>query len=94
MYEYKPVTDRIKHMRQLVRDRVIEIDSERVMSVTEAYKKYAKVPPIIKLPMATYDICSKMTCRVEDSEIIVGNIGKNFLGSSLCPDWDASWLWK
>ena len=92
MYEYKPVTDRIKQMRQLIRDRVIEIDTERVMSLTEAYKKYANVPPIIKVPLATYDICSKMTCRVEDSEIIVGNIGKNFLGSGLYPDWDAGWL--
>jgi pyruvate formate-lyase/glycerol dehydratase family glycyl radical enzyme len=94
MYEYRPATDRIKQMRQLVRDRVIEIDTERAMNITASYKKNAKVPPIIKLPMATYDICSKMTCRIEDFEIIVGNTGKNFLGCGMWPDWDASWLWK
>jgi pyruvate formate-lyase/glycerol dehydratase family glycyl radical enzyme len=93
MYKFKPVTDRIKHMAQLVRDRVIEVDAERVLSITESYKRNAKVPPVIKMPLATYDICSKMTCRVEDFEIIVGNIGKNFLGSAIWPEWDAGWLW-
>ena len=44
MYEFRPATDRIKLMRLLIRDRVIEIDTERVITVTEAYKKYAKVP--------------------------------------------------
>jgi pyruvate formate-lyase/glycerol dehydratase family glycyl radical enzyme len=90
----RPVTERIKLMRQVVRDRVIDIDMERAMNLTVAYKKYAKVPPIIKLPLATYEICSKMTCRIEDFDIIVGNIGRNFLGCGMWPDWDASWLWK
>ncbi len=94
MYEFKPTTDRIKLMRQLVRDRVIEIDTERVMNLTESYKKNAKMPPIIKIPLATYDICSKMTCRIEDFDLIVGNIGRKFLGSGMWPDWDGSWLWK
>lgn len=94
MTSAKPVTPRIQHMRQLVRDRIIQIDTERVRHVTESYKKNAKVPPIVKIPMATYDICSKMTCRVEDFELIVGNIGKEFLGCGMWPEWDASWLWQ
>jgi pyruvate formate-lyase/glycerol dehydratase family glycyl radical enzyme len=94
MYEFRPATDRIKQTRQLVRDRIIQVDTERAMNLTESYKKNAKVPPIIKLPLATYDVCSKMTCRIEDFEIIVGNTGKNFLGSGIWPDWDASWIWK
>jgi hypothetical protein len=56
MYTFRPTTDRIKHMRQRIRDRVIEIDSERVMNITESYKTYAKMPPIIKIPLTTYDI--------------------------------------
>ncbi|MBN1188433.1 MAG: hypothetical protein JXA46_01660 [Dehalococcoidales bacterium] len=94
MYEFRPVTDRIKLMRQLVRDRVMRIDMERALNLTESYKRHSRVPPAIKMPLATYDICSKMTCRVEDFEIIVGNTGKHFLGCGIWPDWDASWLWK
>ncbi len=94
MYNFRPVTERVKHFRQLVRDRVIQIDSERVMNVTEAYKKYESLPPIIKIPTVTYDIVSKMTCRVEDFDQFVGNIGVNFLGSAMWPEWDNTWLWR
>jgi formate C-acetyltransferase len=37
--------------------------------------------------MATYDVCSQMTVRVEDFEIIVGNKAKHFLGSAVNPEW-------
>ena len=94
MYEFRPTTERIRHMAKLVRDRIIQVDTERVMNVTASYKKNANLPPMIKIPTATYDICSKMTCRVEDFELIVGNIGKHFLGCGMWPEWDASWLWK
>ena len=39
MYQFRKATDRILHMRELVRDRVIEIDMERVQSITKSYKK-------------------------------------------------------
>ncbi|NTW71763.1 MAG: hypothetical protein HGA49_05915 [Eubacteriaceae bacterium] len=94
MYKFRPVTDRIKLMKQLVRDRVIAVDSDRVAALTQAHQKYDKVPPIIKTPLVTYDICTEMTCRVEDFEIIAGNIGKEFLGSGMWPEWDANWLWQ
>ncbi|MPW24392.1 hypothetical protein GC105_01120 [Alkalibaculum sp. M08DMB] len=94
MYKFRSATDRIELMHQLVRDRVIPVDTERVAALTKSHKKNAKVPPIIKTALATYDICSEMTCRVEDFEIIVGNIGKEFLGSGMWPEWDASWLWQ
>jgi hypothetical protein len=35
-------------MRQLIRDRVSQIDNERVMNLTESYNKNEKVPPIIR----------------------------------------------
>ena len=53
MYNFGKTTDRIKHMRSLIRDRVIEIDMERVQSITKSYKANAKVPSIIKIAMAT-----------------------------------------
>lgn len=94
MVEFKPVTDRIQHFRTLIRDRVIAVDTQRMELVTQAYKKYDKVPPMIKMPLTTYEICTNMTCRVEDFELIVGNIGENFLGSALWPEWGVEWLWQ
>ncbi len=79
-----PVTDRIAQMRELVRDRVIAIDAERALNITESYRKHLMVPPSIKRPMATYDVCSKMTCRVEDFELIVGNFGDHLSWAPRC----------
>jgi formate C-acetyltransferase len=94
MYEFRSVTERAKKFRDLVRNRVIEIDTERAVNVTEAYKQYANMPPIIRIPMTTHYLCSKMTCRVEDFDLLAGNIGKNMLGSAMWPEWGGDWLWE
>jgi Pyruvate formate lyase-like len=86
MYEVGPSTDRIVQMRELIRDRVLAIDAERALNVTESYRKNHMVPPAIKRARATYDVCSHMTCRVEDFELIVGNFGTSFLGSAVWPE--------
>ncbi len=94
MHKFGPTTDRIARMRELVRDRVIAIDAERALNITESYRKNLLVPPIIKRPMATYDVCSRMTCRVEDFELIVGNFGTSFLGSAVWPEEGFDWFYK
>ena len=45
MYTFSPATDRILHMRQLIRDRCIRTDAERAVLSTEAHKMYAHVVP-------------------------------------------------
>lgn len=93
MFKPGTTTDRIRLMRQLVRDRVIESDAERAVIKTESCKRNEKAPPIIKRPLATYDACARMTVRVEDFEILVGNKGKNFLGCGHDPEWGgAGWI--
>lgn len=93
MYEFKPVTARIKKMHQLIRDRVIQTDAERAIITTESCKKNEHVLPLIKRPMVIYDVCANMTVRVEDFEIIVGNRAKNFCGSGVNPEWEGEgWI--
>ena len=87
MYKFRPASDRIKHMRELIRDRVLRIDAERALIITDAYKKYENVVPIIKRPLALYELCSKMTVLVEDFEIIVGNKSPYYFGSPQYPEW-------
>jgi formate C-acetyltransferase len=89
MYQFAKATDRILHMRQLIRDRVIQQDAERMLIATEENKKIEHVVPIIKRPMLAKAICERMTCRVEDFELIVGNKGKTFCGSGSDPQWSA-----
>jgi pyruvate formate-lyase/glycerol dehydratase family glycyl radical enzyme len=93
MYQFSPVTDRIQLMHRLIRDRVIRTDAERALITTASYKKNEHMPPMIKRPLAMYDICSQMTVRVEDFEIIVGNKARNFLGSAITPEWEGEgWI--
>ena len=88
MHKSSPVTERIQYMRGLIRDRVIQKDAERAVIITEAYKKYEHVVPVIKKPLAMYEYCAKKRVRVEDFEVIFGNRGENFLGNSYMVEWN------
>jgi formate C-acetyltransferase len=87
MYEFRPATGRIWHLRELIRDRVLRIDAERAMIWTEASKKYENIVPIIKRPLMLYELCKKMTILVEDFEVIIGNKSPYFFGSPQYPEW-------
>ena len=88
MYQFKPVSARIKAMHDRIRGRIIVIDDERARIVTEAYQRTENVPWMIRIPMATYDVCAKKTVRVEDDDIFVGNQANGFCASNVWPEWD------
>jgi formate C-acetyltransferase len=93
MYRFGPATDRIQSMHRLIRDRVIQTDAERALIVTESRKRNETVVPIVRRARQVYDLCSRMTLRVEDFDIIVANKAKNFLGSSVNPEWSGEgWI--
>ncbi|MDR2196424.1 MAG: hypothetical protein LBO07_00445 [Coriobacteriales bacterium] len=93
MYEFRPATDRIQRLRQQVRDRVLHCDAERSNIITAAYKKYENVVPIIKKPLALYELCSQMTVLIGEEELIVGNKGPHIFSSPGFPEWGISdWI--
>ena len=103
MYQFRPATQRVIHMRDRIRDRVIQIDSERSMLLTEAWQKYGSAAPLIRTAEGLYHTCANITCPVEDFELLVGSLGKTFCGTGVSTDWfDYSWsldrvekgLWK
>ena len=87
MYEFKPATERIKYMREIIRDRVIANDAERTKILTEAYKKYDHVVPIIQRPLGFKALCENMTVFVKDFELIVGGKGPHFFSAPQYPEW-------
>ena len=93
MYELRGVTPRIKDLADKVRNRVVRVDAERTVIMTEAYKKYEKMPPIIKIPMALKDACELATVKIEDFEIVAGAKGQHFMGTGMPPCWsDVFWV--
>ena len=90
MYQFRPVTERIRYMRELIRDRVVRYDAERGRILTESYQKNEHVIPIIKRPLGFKAICEQMTILVEDFELIVGNKGPNYFSSPAYPEWGST----
>ncbi|NLD36580.1 MAG: hypothetical protein GX654_06895 [Desulfatiglans sp.] len=87
MYQFRPVTDRMRTMYEAIRERIYHVDPERSLIVTEAHKKYEKVIPLLRYPMIFREMCEKMTLRVEDFEILVANNSKYFCGTIINPIW-------
>ena len=80
-------------MRELIRDRVIRNDAERTAILTDAYKKYDNIVPIIKRPLGLLELCKRMSVFVMDFELIVGGKGPHFFSSPQYPEWGASeWI--
>lgn len=94
MYTFRPISPRIQSLRQRIRDRVIQTDAERAVITTEAYKKYNGAPAVIRNAYVLYEICDKMTLRVEDEDVIVCNMSPNFCGTSINPEYGCGWMPK
>src|SRR5699024_9522837 len=93
MYQFKPATDRILKFRERIRDRVLRLDSERGVLITEASKKYENVVPLIRRPLLTLELCKKMTILIEEDELIVGNKGPYYFSSPAAPEWGVTdWI--
>ncbi|MBR6654227.1 MAG: hypothetical protein IKL27_05770, partial [Oscillospiraceae bacterium] len=103
MYQFRPVSERMKLMRELVRNRVYHIDSENPVIMTRAAKKYESHLPAIKNALIFKAVCEEQTTRVEEHEVLVANLTKFFSGTHIDPRWGGggfyvanveSGLWK
>ncbi len=103
MYQFRPVSERMKLMRELVRNRVYHIDSENPVIMTRAHKKYESHLPAIRNALIFKAVCEEQTTRVEDHEVLVANLTKFFSGTHIDPRWGGggfyvanveSGLWK
>ena len=93
MYNFRPVTERMKVMHEATRSRVFRHDSERAMITTRFYQEHEHMVPAIRRPLLLKTICEQMTVRVEDFEMIVGNNSRYFGGCGSEPDWHgAGWV--
>ena len=84
---FDPLPSGRGRFREVVRDRVFRVDSERSMIVTDFYKRNENLPPVLKIPMALREVCEKMTVRVEDGEILVANRSRYAHGSANQVEW-------
>lgn len=93
MYTFSPVTERILKMREQIRERVVHNDAERARLLTEAYKKYEDVLPIIKRPLSVKYVIERMSFYVGDEELIVGGKGGHIFSACQYPEMmNSDWI--
>jgi formate C-acetyltransferase len=80
-------------MKDRYRSNLYTLDAERTLIVTEFYKNNESMPPVYRRPHTLLEVCSKMTIRVEDDELLVANLAKNYMGTTAWPETEGiGWL--
>ena len=93
MYEFSPISERIRILREKIRNRVIPVDAVRALAITESYRKNETLLPMLKRAYALKDVLEAMPLDVEEHEMFVGSLGAEFCGSSIFPEWTGeSWI--
>ena len=96
MYQFSPMTERIGRMRERYRTTIVNLDSERTRIITHFYQQseHRNEPRAIAKAKSLLEVISKMTIRVEDEELIVGNIATQYKGTTLWPEYcGCGWLY-
>ncbi|MGI6216329.1 MAG: pyruvate formate lyase family protein [Coriobacteriales bacterium] len=88
MYTFRSVTPRIEEMHQAVRNRFVIFDACKVKIMTESWEECGAMLPQLRHAKTFRKICEEMPKRVEDFEVLVGNMAANFCGNSINPEWE------
>ncbi|NLM20309.1 MAG: hypothetical protein GX207_00985 [Peptococcaceae bacterium] len=92
MYTLKPVTERVKKMRDKYRNTQPEICTARYRLITEFYMQNPDLTGILKRAKNFKNICEKIPVRIDDGEVIVGAQSAKYRACALYPENSIDWL--
>ena len=92
MYEFSPMTERVRKMRELYRDTVPYVDIHRYRLVTEFYMENPQIDGALKRALNFRNLCEKIPCHVYDDELIVGAYVTKYRATALYPENSIDWL--
>jgi formate C-acetyltransferase len=86
-----------KESVKLLRDEFFQkwvrsVDTERVEIVTESFFRHIGNPPVKQRALVLKDILEKMTIKIYDKEMFVGNQGRGKRGVPLFPEYGYKWI--
>ncbi len=88
----EPSTDRTKALRQSYLDDTRRLDVERLLLLTEAYRKLEGKPIMIKKARAYRYVMENLTPVIHEGELIVAAPTRFLRGSSLDPEKGYQWI--
>lgn len=82
--------DRMK--KRMILDRPTELLPERALLVTEAYRRYASEPPVLKRAYTFKYVLENMTLFINEDELFVGHNSPAPRSPIVCPELGARWI--
>ena len=92
MYALKPITERVKLMREKYRTTQPEICTGRYKLITEFYTQNPDMTGILKRAKNLRNILEHIPVRIDDGEVIVGAQSGKYRASALYPENSVNWL--
>ncbi len=94
MYELKPMTDRVKKIREKYRNTRPKVDINRYRLVTEFYMENPQLTGILKRAKNLRNLFENMPVLVNEGEVIVGWQGASYRCCALYPETSFNWFMR
>lgn len=88
------LTKRMNEFREELLETKASIDATRAILTTEAYKKHADKPLVVKRAYMLKNILEKMPIFIEPQTLIVGNQAKQNRAAPIFPEYAMDWVIK
>lgn len=92
MGDYNSPFERVNALRKFAMDTPFTIDHERACLITEAYKKHADKPQVIKGAEALSHILNNFTIHIHKNELIVGEMAAPLKSAPIFPEFSLEWV--
>ena len=95
MFTPAPISPRIKKIKERRKEHDhghVIMCAERTKIYTDYYKSHEAQYPLLLRAGALYDWCAKKVVRLEDDEMFVGNLGKDWRSAEPYVEWGIGWL--
>jgi pyruvate formate-lyase/glycerol dehydratase family glycyl radical enzyme len=92
MYQLKPITERVRQMREKYRETKPEICTSRYRLITDFYRNNPDLTGILKRAKNFKNICENIAIRIDEGEVIVGAQSSKYRACALYPENSVIWL--
>ncbi len=92
MYELKPISERIQHIRELYRTTEPAISISRYKLLTEFYQNNQQLNGVLKRAYVYKYICDNLEIDIHDHEMIVGGHAPTYRGAAMFPENAGDWI--
>jgi formate C-acetyltransferase len=86
------VTDRIAGLKKKFLDTKPTVCAERAEIYTEVYRDQEAEPVVVKRAIALSETLKRMTIRIEEGELIVGNQSSRLRAAPIFPEYAVDWI--